>query len=46
MLRLTRLLTTRQANALVNTAISDYSITNLKAVVLDEIHMVDDGYRG
>ena len=30
----------------MNTAIDDCSITKLKVVVLDEIHMVDDGYRG
>ncbi len=31
---------------LVNTAIEDYSIAKLKAVVLDELHMVDDQHRG
>lgn len=35
-----------QANALVNTAIDDCSITKLRAVVLDELHMVDDEHRG
>lgn len=31
---------------LVNTAIEDCSIAKLKAVVLDELHMVDDQHRG
>ncbi len=31
---------------LINTAIDDCSITNLRAVVLDELHMVDDDHRG
>ena len=31
-----------QANALVNTAIDDGSIGQLKVVVLDELHMIDD----
>jgi DNA polymerase theta len=35
-----------QANALVNAAIDDCSITRLKVVVLDELHMIDDDYRG
>ncbi|KAI8194013.1 DNA polymerase theta [Colletotrichum sp. SAR 10_65] len=35
-----------QANALVNTAIDDCSIKHLKAVVLDELHMIDDDHRG
>jgi replicative superfamily II helicase len=35
-----------QANSLVNSAIEDCSITKLRAVVLDELHMVDDGRRG
>jgi replicative superfamily II helicase len=30
----------------VNTAIDDCSIGSLKVVVMDEIHMVDDDYRG
>jgi DNA polymerase theta len=30
----------------VNAAIQDCSISNLRAVVLDECHMIDDGYRG
>ncbi|EMT63833.1 Helicase POLQ-like protein [Fusarium odoratissimum] len=34
------------ANALVNTAIDDCSISKLRAVVLDELHMVDDDHRG
>ncbi|KAF4467450.1 DNA polymerase theta subunit [Fusarium albosuccineum] len=34
------------ANALVNTAIDDCSISKLRAVVLDELHMVDDDNRG
>lgn len=35
-----------QANALVNTAIDDCSIPSLRAVVLDELHMIDDDHRG
>ena len=35
-----------KANALVNTAIDDCSISKLRAVVLDELHMVDDDHRG
>jgi DNA polymerase theta len=35
-----------QANSLVNAAIEDCSISKLRAVVLDELHMIDDGYRG
>lgn len=31
---------------LINTAIEDCSITDLRAVVLDELHMVDDDHRG
>lgn len=31
---------------LINTAIDDCSIINLRAVVLDELHMVDDDHRG
>ncbi|KAI5465910.1 hypothetical protein BGZ63DRAFT_348767 [Mariannaea sp. PMI_226] len=34
------------ANALVNTAIDDCSISQLKSVVLDELHMIDDDHRG
>lgn len=35
-----------QANTLINTAIDDCSILQLKAVVLDELHMIDDDHRG
>ncbi|KAJ6446271.1 helicase and polymerase containing protein tebichi [Purpureocillium lavendulum] len=35
-----------KANALVNQAIDDCSIIKLRAVVLDELHMVDDDHRG
>lgn len=35
-----------QANMLINAAIDDCSIINLRAVVLDELHMVDDDHRG
>lgn len=38
--------TFEKANSLVNTAIDDGSITNLKVVVLDELHMIDDDHRG
>ncbi|KAK0656733.1 P-loop containing nucleoside triphosphate hydrolase protein [Cercophora newfieldiana] len=38
--------TTEKANSLVNTAIEDCSVTRLKSVVLDEVHMIDDGHRG
>ncbi|KAH6650177.1 P-loop containing nucleoside triphosphate hydrolase protein [Chaetomium tenue] len=38
--------TMEKANSLVNTAIEDCSISALRAVVLDECHMIDDGYRG
>ncbi|CVK88973.1 related to DNA polymerase theta [Fusarium mangiferae] len=38
--------TLEKANALVNTAIDDCSISKLRAVVLDELHMVDDDHRG
>ncbi|RKL03015.1 hypothetical protein BFJ68_g11630 [Fusarium oxysporum] len=38
--------TLEKANALVNTAIDDCSISRLRAVVLDELHMVDDDHRG
>lgn len=35
-----------QANSLVNTAIEDRSIGMLGAVVIDELHMIDDESRG
>jgi DNA polymerase theta len=35
-----------QANMLINTAIEDSSISQLRAVVLDELHMIDDDHRG
>ncbi|KAL2136036.1 hypothetical protein VTI74DRAFT_5772 [Chaetomium olivicolor] len=38
--------TIEKANSLVNAAIEDCSISELRAVVLDECHMIDDGYRG
>lgn len=38
--------TMEKANSLVNAAIDDGSITNLKVVVLDELHMIDDDHRG
>ncbi|EGZ77129.1 P-loop containing nucleoside triphosphate hydrolase protein [Neurospora tetrasperma FGSC 2509] len=38
--------TMEKANSLVNAAITDCSISKLRAVVLDECHMIDDGYRG
>ncbi|KAJ0164268.1 DNA polymerase theta [Colletotrichum tanaceti] len=38
--------TIEKGNALVNTAIDDCSIKHLKAVVLDELHMIDDDHRG
>lgn len=38
--------TMEKANSLVNGAIDDGTITNLKVVVLDELHMVDDDHRG
>ncbi|KAF7559769.1 hypothetical protein G7046_g4365 [Stylonectria norvegica] len=38
--------TLEKANALVNTAIDDCSIPQLRAVVLDELHMIDDDHRG
>jgi len=40
------LLTTSQANGLINTAINDYSISSLNAVVMDELHMINDQHRG
>ncbi|KAM4054853.1 DEAD/DEAH box helicase [Hirsutella rhossiliensis] len=38
--------TMEKANTLINTAIDDCSISKLRAVVLDELHMVDDDHRG
>ncbi|CAK7234675.1 hypothetical protein SEUCBS140593_009022 [Sporothrix eucalyptigena] len=38
--------TIEKANALINTAIDDCTIGDLKIVVLDELHMIDDGHRG
>ncbi|KAJ4396969.1 hypothetical protein N0V93_001192 [Gnomoniopsis smithogilvyi] len=38
--------TMEKANSLVNGAIDDGTITNLKVVVLDELHMIDDDNRG
>lgn len=38
--------TFEKANALINTAIDDCTIVNLRAIVLDELHMVDDDHRG
>ncbi|KAK3953105.1 hypothetical protein QBC32DRAFT_388704 [Pseudoneurospora amorphoporcata] len=38
--------TMEKANSLINAAITDCSIPKLRAVVLDECHMVDDGFRG
>ncbi|KAI5926823.1 P-loop containing nucleoside triphosphate hydrolase protein [Camillea tinctor] len=38
--------TFEKANMLINSAIDDYSIAKLKAVVLDELHMIDDDRRG
>ncbi|KAI0842100.1 P-loop containing nucleoside triphosphate hydrolase protein [Hypoxylon sp. FL0890] len=38
--------TFEKANTLINTAIDDCTITNLRAVVLDELHMLDDDHRG
>ncbi|KOS18825.1 DNA polymerase theta [Escovopsis weberi] len=35
-----------KANMLINTAIEDCSVSQLRAVVLDELHMVDDDHRG
>lgn len=31
---------------MINTAIDDYSIRDLKIMVLDELHMIDDDHRG
>ncbi|KAI0508367.1 P-loop containing nucleoside triphosphate hydrolase protein [Xylaria bambusicola] len=38
--------TFEKANMLINTAIDDCSIANLRTVVLDELHMIDDDHRG
>ncbi|ROT37287.1 P-loop containing nucleoside triphosphate hydrolase protein [Sodiomyces alkalinus F11] len=38
--------TIEKANSLLNTAIDDYSVKDLKIVVLDELHMIDDDHRG
>ncbi|KAK8083039.1 DEAD/DEAH box helicase [Apiospora saccharicola] len=38
--------TFEKANTLINTAIDDCSIGKLRAVVLDELHMIDDDHRG
>lgn len=38
--------TIEKANSLVNAAIDDGSITALKVLVLDELHMIDDDHRG
>ncbi|CAK7225358.1 hypothetical protein SCUCBS95973_005836 [Sporothrix curviconia] len=38
--------TIEKANALINTAIDDCTIGDLRVVVLDELHMIDDGHRG
>ncbi|KKF96101.1 DNA polymerase theta [Ceratocystis platani] len=38
--------TIEKANSMINTAIQEGHVNNLKAVVLDEIHMIDDGHRG
>ncbi|KAI9166973.1 Helicase POLQ-like protein [Paramyrothecium foliicola] len=38
--------TIEKANAMVNNAIGDCSITKLRSVVLDELHMIDDAHRG
>lgn len=35
-----------QANALVNSAIEECTISKLGIVVMDELHMLDDGHRG
>lgn len=35
-----------QANSLINTAIEECDIGELGAVVLDELHMLDDEHRG
>ncbi|KAL5594468.1 hypothetical protein BROUX41_001401 [Berkeleyomyces rouxiae] len=38
--------TIEKANSMINTAIEEGHVFDLKAVVLDEIHMIDDGHRG
>ncbi|KAJ4163210.1 hypothetical protein LMH87_004953 [Akanthomyces muscarius] len=38
--------TLEKANMLVNAAIEDCSVAKLQAVVLDELHMIDDEHRG
>ncbi|KAH6619643.1 hypothetical protein B0J18DRAFT_482223 [Chaetomium sp. MPI-SDFR-AT-0129] len=38
--------TIEKANSLINAAITDCSISQLRSVVLDECHMIDDGHRG
>ncbi|KAI1312578.1 P-loop containing nucleoside triphosphate hydrolase protein [Xylaria venustula] len=38
--------TFEKANMLINTAVDDCSIADLRTVVLDELHMVDDDHRG
>lgn len=38
--------TFEKANTLINTAINECTITKLRSVVLDELHMVDDDHRG
>lgn len=38
--------TIEKANALINTAIDECTISDLKVVVLDELHMIDDAHRG
>lgn len=38
--------TLEKANALVNGAIGDGTIANLKTLVLDELHIIDDDHRG
>lgn len=35
-----------KANALVNTAIEEFTINDLGIVVLDELHMINDDHRG
>ncbi|OAA43214.1 helicase and polymerase containing protein tebichi [Metarhizium rileyi] len=38
--------TLEKANALINTAINDGSVSKLRSVVLDELHIIDDDHRG
>ncbi|KAI1768237.1 P-loop containing nucleoside triphosphate hydrolase protein [Hypoxylon sp. FL1150] len=38
--------TFEKANTLINNAINECTITKLRSVVLDELHMVDDDHRG